>query len=104
MTSALSPPSALERLSEMSGHVREAILLDARGRRGACAPPRPTARRPRPCSTRPRRWSTPPRPARNPANSALKGRGGGNSATRRPRALLASNPPYDPEGGASDEV
>ena len=29
MTSALSPPSALERLSEMSGHVREAIVLDA---------------------------------------------------------------------------
>ena len=37
MTSALSPPSALERLSEMSPHVREAIVLDARGRRVAGA-------------------------------------------------------------------
>jgi len=37
MTSALSPPSALERLSEMSAHVREAIVLDARGRRVAGA-------------------------------------------------------------------
>ena len=37
MTTALSPPTALERLSEMSGHVREAIVLDSRGRRVAGA-------------------------------------------------------------------
>jgi hypothetical protein len=37
MTSALSPPSALERLSEMSPHVREAVVLGARGRRVAGA-------------------------------------------------------------------
>jgi len=37
MTRALSPPTALERLSEMSPHVREAIVLDGRGRRVAGA-------------------------------------------------------------------
>jgi hypothetical protein len=37
MTTALSPASALERLSEMSPHVREAIVLDGRGRRVAGA-------------------------------------------------------------------
>jgi hypothetical protein len=37
MTRALSPPTALERLSEMSPHVREAIVLDSRGRRVAGA-------------------------------------------------------------------
>jgi hypothetical protein len=44
MTSALSPPAALERLSEMSPHVREAIVLDGRGRRvaGAAALAEPT--------------------------------------------------------------
>jgi hypothetical protein len=35
MTTALSPPTALERLSDMSGHVLEAIVLDSRGRRVA---------------------------------------------------------------------
>ena len=37
MTTALSPPTALERLSEMSGHVREAVVLGPRGRRVAGA-------------------------------------------------------------------
>jgi hypothetical protein len=37
MTSALTPQLALDRLTEMSGHVREAIVLDARGRRVAGA-------------------------------------------------------------------
>ena len=37
MTTALSPPNALERLSEMSGHVREAVVLGPRGRRVAGA-------------------------------------------------------------------
>jgi molybdenum-dependent DNA-binding transcriptional regulator ModE len=38
MTSVLSPERALARLAEMSRHVREAIVLDARGRRLAGAP------------------------------------------------------------------
>ena len=37
MTTALSPPTALERLSQMSGHVREAVVLGPRGRRVAGA-------------------------------------------------------------------
>ncbi len=35
MTTALSPPLALKRLTEMSPHVREAIVLGARGGRVA---------------------------------------------------------------------
>ena len=35
MTGALRPQLAMDRLTEMSSHVREAIVLDARGRRVA---------------------------------------------------------------------